>query len=316
MRKVIVFKLFILNFVMIFAQQNPIQNYFIFNQTYINPAYVGTKQWTQIGFNTTHQWIGLEGAPSSQLLSMEGAITSKNGLGFYLLSDRIGAQSQQAFMLNFSHMIKISEKWKLSMGLASGLSYNAIDGTKTVIDTENDPAIPKLKTGALLFDSKTGLFAFSNKTFFGISMANLYTNFITQDFPVGIKENPHLYLTAGHIININDNVYLKPGIIIREDFKSQTNVDVNAFLLFKNIVWFGSSYRFGVISPFNQKIKELKPQNALAMFLNWNVQNTITVGYAYTYSLSKFSQFSGHEIQLSYQLPKKSESQLVSPRYF
>lgn len=316
MKKAIVCKLFILNFMMIFAQQNPIQNYFIFNQTYINPAYVGTKQWTQVGFNTTHQWIGFEGAPRSQLFSMESPITKNNGLGFYLLNDKIGAQSQQSFMINFSHMIKISEKWKLSMGLASGLAYNAIDGTKAIIDADNDPAIPKLKSGTLNFDSKTGLFVYSKKTFLGISIANLYTNNLTSDFPIAIKVNQHLYLTAGHIISINDNFHLKPGVIIREDFKSQTNVDLNAFLLFRNLVWLGSSYRFGVVSPFSQKIKDVRPHNALAILLNWNVQNTFTLGYAYTLSLSKFSQFSGHEIQVSYQLPQKTESQLVSPRYF
>ncbi len=126
----------------VFAQQNPVFNQYIFNPMSINPAYAGTKQWTNINTMFATQWVGLDGSPQTASLSIEGPIMESMGLGVQLISDRIGAQTQQGLFASYAYILKINQKWKLSMGLTAGVSYFTLDGTKLVGETANDPSVP------------------------------------------------------------------------------------------------------------------------------------------------------------------------------
>ena len=99
-----------------FAQQNSVLNQYIFNPMTINPAYAGTKQWTHVNLSYSALWVGFDGAPSTQMLSIEGAPTKSMGLGLQLINDKIGAQNQQGLFGSYSYILKLNEKVNLSMG--------------------------------------------------------------------------------------------------------------------------------------------------------------------------------------------------------
>src|SRR3546814_10745553 len=79
------------------AQQNIQSTQYIFNSMSVNPAYTGYKEewFGQLGLRS--QWVGLDGAPQTGLLSIDGIvdpINKRHGLGVQLISDKLGPQAR------------------------------------------------------------------------------------------------------------------------------------------------------------------------------------------------------------------------------
>lgn len=316
MKTIIPFFLFVLISSGIYAQQNALMNHYIFNQTTINPAYVGTKQWTNLNFTTASQWTGLEGAPFTQVLSLEGAISSRNGLGVQIINDKVGAQYQQSIYGSFSHILKLNEKWNLSFGIAAGLSYFTLDGNK-LNSAEYDPSVPQQRVNTFKFDPKTGVFLYSDRFYAGFSVNDLLGDLIKNKRTNSIDQARHYYLTAGYVFDLGDQFKWKPSFLIREDLRAQSTMDINNFVLYKETFWLGVTYRFGVNSVFNNELDNtLRMRNAIVFMTEWNINKSLLVGYAYTMSTSALSGFSGHEIEIAYTFPKRADTRMRTPRYF
>lgn len=300
-----------------FAQQNTIFNQYIFSPMTINPAYAGTKQWTNI--NTTYgaQWVGLEGAPRSLSVSIEGPVLSTMGLGLQYINDKIGAQTQHSLYGNYSYKLKINHRWNISMGLAMGISYFSLDGTELNSEIYDDPAIPVNHVNSLRFDPKTGIFLYSERFYLGISVTDLLGNLIESDDRLAPKQERHYYLTSGYVFDLGKDFKLKPSFLIREDFAALTNIDLNSYILFKEVFWFGVTYRFGANLITSQSLdNSLRKRDALVFMTEWKISKSLLVGYAYTHSLTALSGFTGHEVNLHYTLPQRIDTRMLSPRYF
>ena len=64
------------------AQHSPLTSQYLFNGLLINPAYAGSRD--ALAANLTHrqQWVGFEGAPVTQILSVHAPVNRrKGGLG-------------------------------------------------------------------------------------------------------------------------------------------------------------------------------------------------------------------------------------------
>jgi type IX secretion system PorP/SprF family membrane protein len=300
-----------------FAQQNSLLNHYIFNHMTLNPAYVGTKQFANINFTSASQWTGLDGAPCTQVLSVEGPISKSNGLGLQLINDKIGAQRQQSIYGSFSHIVRLNEKWRLSMGLSVGASYFTLDGTMLQSDQEYDPSVPKEKVTTFRFDPKTGVFLYSNRFYAGFSISDLLDDILQSNDKLITAQKRHYYLTSGYVFDIGPMIKVKPSFLLREDLKSQSTFDLNTFVLFKEIFWVGCTYRFGAKSLFNEKLDNtLSGKNAVVFLTEWNINKRFIIGYSYTQSLTALSGFSGHEIELAYMFGKKAETRMRTPRFF
>ncbi len=300
-----------------FAQQNTIFNQYIFSPMTINPAYAGTKQWTNI--NTTYgaQWVGLEGAPQSLSVSIEGPVLATMGLGLQYINDRIGAQTQQSLYGSYAYILKINQRWNLSMGLAMGISYFSLDGTKLISENNADPAIPVNSVNSVRFDPKTGLFLYSDRFYLGVSVTDLLGNLIESNDRLAPKQERHYYLTSGYVFDLGKDVKVKPSFLIREDFSALTNIDLNTYFLFKETFWFGVTYRFGASLITSETLdNSLRKRDALVFMTEWNINNSLMIGYAYTHSLTALNGFSGHEVTLNYTPPRRVDARMSTPRYF
>jgi len=300
-----------------FAQQSSVFNQYIFNPMTINPAYAGTKQWTSINSVYSAHWTGLDGAPTTQMISIEGAPVENMGLGLQFINDRIGAQYQQSLYGSYSYILKLNDKVKLSMGLAAGISYFTIDGTKLNSETIDDAAVPLTRENSLRIDPKVGLFLYSDRFYAGLSTTDMLGDLIQAPDGFAVAQSRHYYLTAGYVFDLNEDIKLKPSFLIREDFKALTNFDVSTYFLFKETFWLGATYRFGADLVTSQTLdNSLKSRDALVFMTEWNITKSFVIGYAYTHSLTALSGFSGHEIMVDYTLPRKLDTRMKTPRYF
>lgn len=300
-----------------FAQQDAQFNQYIFNELVINPAYAGTKGVFNVNAIYSNQWTGFTGSPTTQTLSVDGPITDKIGVGLHLINDKIGAENQNGIFGSYSFKVKIGDIFKLSMGIAAGTTNFNIDGNKLITQNPDDPQVPKSMINKFRFDSKAGVFFYSERFFAGFSCSNITANiFKSKDLMVA-NQVRHYYLTSGYVFDIAPKFKFKPSFLIKEDFKAPTNIDINGFLLYNERFWLGASVRTGAkIFTTNDLESALKLRDAVLFMAEYNINDLFRIGYAYTYSISALSDYPGHEFSLGYYFPNKSTTKMRSPRYF
>ena len=73
------------------AQQDAMYTHYMYNTLSVNPAYAGSRGALSITGLHRSQWIGFEGSPITQTLTVHTPVLTKNiGLGMSLINDKIG----------------------------------------------------------------------------------------------------------------------------------------------------------------------------------------------------------------------------------
>jgi type IX secretion system PorP/SprF family membrane protein len=300
-----------------YAQQDAVYNHYMFNELLINPAYAGTKGLLNANAIFATQWTGFSGSPTTQTLSLEGPVSPSIGLGIHFINDKLGAQSTQGLFGSYSYKLKLGEKFKLSMGIAAGMSYFTLDGTKLTSENNDDPAIPKNSVSTVLFDSKAGLFLYSDRFYAGFSVTDMLGDVIKSKDLLVTSQSRHYYLTSGYVFDLGSRLKLKPSFLYKEDFRAPSNIDLSTFLLYNEKIWIGATVRVGAqVFKNNGLDNSLKHRDAIVLMTEWNITDKLRIGYAYTQTLSALKNYSGHEIMAGYYFPVKEPTKMKNPRYF
>ena len=73
------------------SQQDAQYNLYQFNQLLINPAYAGARDILSAIVLSRQQWVGIDGAPKTNCLSLHGPVINKNiGVGLTITNDEMG----------------------------------------------------------------------------------------------------------------------------------------------------------------------------------------------------------------------------------
>lgn len=307
------------------AQQDSQFTQYIFNTIHINPAYTGYKKDLYIQAFYRAQWTGVKGAPTTISIAVDGAIDEGNtGLGFIASNDKIGAQSNLSAYANYAYKIQLGydENSKLSFGLAAGLTQLGLDGSKLNSIDPDDELIYIDMQNRTLPDARVGIYYANEKYFAGLSASNLIASWSAKNnnnkliVPV---PQPHLFLTAGALIPITYGWDLKPVILLKDDVKGPTSLDVNAFLLIKEKVWIGGFYRTTVPLYSKKHLqKDLTKKNALGMMLELFATDNLRVGYSYDYSLNKlqYYNYGSHEFSVGINFGPKNMQKIRSVKCY
>ncbi|GAB3541487.1 type IX secretion system membrane protein PorP/SprF [Pontibacter brevis] len=299
-----------------FAQQAPQYSQYIFNELVINPAYAGSKQILNINTTYRNQWTGFEGAPTTQTVSIDGPTNTKSlGWGLHLLNDEIGVQRQTAVYANASTRIELDRFSTLSLGVAAGASQYVLDGTRLdpgSMSEVPDVAIPQGRVSQVLPDLKVGVFFNTERYYAGLSAASLIP-FKDSSTEIATPRR-HYFLSTGYLFDLDRNIRLKPSILIKEDFRSPTSVDLNSFLLLYSRLWLGASYRTALPMFTKQAMKQLDKRNAVALMAQVYATPKFRVGYSYDISLSAIRNYGSHEVSLGYTFLQKKYGRILTPR--
>jgi type IX secretion system PorP/SprF family membrane protein len=294
------------------AQQNPQYSQYIFNSMSINPAYTGSKNVLNLNAFHRSQWTGIEGAPATQTLNIDGiAANNKLGVGLGLTRDKIGAQSMFSVYANIAVKLQVSESGIFSLGLAPGLVQHTIDGNELGIN--DDPSIPSGKDTSIKPDVKVGAYYHNERFYAGLSASDLLQFKDMQ----AIEPERHYYFTTGYVFDMGSSLKLKPSILIKEDFKAPSNVDLNAFVLLADKLWLGSSYRTSM-NLFNSKtdLENTKKRTAVALIAELQISKSLRLGYSYDKMLNDLKGFNTHEVSVGYYFFKKQGTRIITPQYF
>lgn len=296
------------------AQQDPQYSQYLFNGVVINPAYAGSRENINLNALYRKQWVNVNGSPSSQTISLDVPLYNNHmGVGMYAYNDEIGAQYQKGVFAAFAYRIKVSPKGRLALGVSAGINQMGLDGRKLNTDQPNDPAIAAARVSKTKPDAQAGLYFNTNKFFAGISVSNIIVN-RPNEHQI-IPERRHFYIASGFVKTISESFKIRPSFLIKEDFKAPTNADLSAFIIFKDFIWLGSSYRTRIFKKGNIQ-ENIHARDAVVLMVQLFPIENLRIGYGYDISLGDFEKYATHEFSLGYNIYGKKNNKMLTPRYF
>lgn len=286
-----------------FAQQDAQYTQYMYNTININPAYAGSRGVMSIfGLHRT-QWVGLDGAPTTNAFSINTPINNSNlGLGVSFVNDKIGPTSDNTISADLSYTIQTSEEFKLSFGIkASGNLFN-LDVNRLNPADANDPNLQN-------FDNEfspnfgAGIYLHSDKMYFGLSVPNFLQDSKYNDNEVAVfQERMNFYAIGGYVFDISPSVKFKPAFLTKVVTGSPLQVDASANFLFFDKLMLGAAYRWDA---------------AMSALAGFQVTDGLFIGYSYDRETTQLRNYNSgsHEVFLRFELFNKV-SKLVSPRFF
>ena len=96
-----------------FAQQLPESNLYSFNKYGINPAYTGFNQCLEAYGSRLSQWVGIDGAPTTNYFSVHTGLNENMGLGAGIVYDKATYISRFSGKLSYAYRVKLGEDHNL-----------------------------------------------------------------------------------------------------------------------------------------------------------------------------------------------------------
>jgi type IX secretion system PorP/SprF family membrane protein len=274
----------------------------MYNTPLVNPAYAGSRETITAFLLHRNQWVGLEGAPVTNNFSINMPVGDSNfGVGLNFVNDEIGPVSENEISADLAYFIQVSENYKLSLGLKGTANLFQLDVNKLRIFDPSDPQFQNVDT-EFSPNVGAGLYLFSDKTYFGLSIPNFFESYRYNDNNVEItKEKMHFYFIAGHVFTISPNIDFKPAVLSKIVEGAPLQADVTANFLFFDKLTLGAAYRWDA------------SVSALAGF---QISDSWFIGYGYDLETTKLSNYNSgsHEIFLRYEFFNRSR--VSAPRFF
>lgn len=286
-----------------FAQQLPQFTQYMFNTISINPAYAGSRETLSVVGLHRSQWVGLEGGPQTQTLSVHAPLKNeKVGLGLSVINDQLGFENFQYVYADFSYTIKTGTKSELAFGLKGGVTAYNLDADYQQSQSA-DPLIFGFQD-RLDFNVGAGVYWHSDRWYMGLSAPRILNNDYSGDGQFEALERVSYYFTGGYVFDLSENIKLKPSALVKATNGAPLSFDVSANFLFNEKFWIGGGYRIN------------EQTSAIGGIFDFQVARQFRVGYAYEYELSELRNFNSgtHEVLLIFELWKSRR--IKSPRYF
>ncbi len=281
-----------------FSQQLPQFTQYMYNTVSINPAYAGSRDGFSITALNRNQWVGVDGAPVTQTLSINSPLRNdKIGLGLSVINDKIGDENTTFVYGDFSYRVDLSADVSLRLGLKAGAYYYGLDdptiGTDPFFADDFNRWTPNFGAGAYLS---------AQNWYVGLSAPKLINKDNNELDEFRALEQVHYYLTAGYVFDLSDNLKLRPSTLVKATQGAPLSVDMTATAILNEKFYLGANYRI---------------DDAIGAFLDVQLFLGFRAGYAYEYSISDIQPYTSgsHEFILIYEFRFKN-TRYKSPRFF
>jgi len=294
MKKIVLSIFTILCFTVVgFSQQLPLYSQYMFNRLLLNPGVTGSAENIEIRLTARQQWVGIEKAPSTQIIS--GHLRLKNqtmGVGGVIFADRFGPESRIGIQGNYSYILPVfNEEAHLAFGLSFQVFQYQMDYSNFTSLDADDPILMYNKESAWIPESDFGLYLYGENYFAGIS-ANQMIELPVKIGGESIEMNSllrHYHLLGGYNFAINGDFSLEPSTLLKGTFKSPFQADINLKGIYRKDYWLAFSYRTSgdVITMLGLTYKDF------------------VFGFAYDLVTSKLSSYQSgtFELMLGYDIP-------------
>ncbi len=287
-----------------YSQQDPMYTQYMFNTLSVNPAYAGSKDAVSVLGLFRTQWVGLEGAPTTQTLTIHTPWYKKNmGFGLSILNDKIGATNQTQFFVDYSYRIFLGDYSKLQFGLKAGVSLFSSTLSPLTNRDPGDPTVFDYK-GRFLPNVGVGIFYFGEKGYMGLSMPKLLKNYVkgVNDKEVG-QVKRHLFFIGGYVFDVSNDVKFKPSFMVRMVSGAPVSVDLTGMFYFYEKLGLGLAMR---------------REDSFSGLINYYFSPEFYLGYSYDFTRTELRHYNNgtHEIFIGYDFYLTNRNKIFSPRFF
>ena len=285
-----------------FAQQDAQFTQYMYNTINVNPAYAGSRGVMSIfGLHRT-QWVGLDGAPVTNALSLNTPINNSNiGIGLSAINDRIGPTVESTLSVDVSYTVKTSETYKLSFGVKGTGNFFNLDASKLNPLVNTDPSL--VNYNKFSPNVGAGVYLHSNKSYIGVSVPNfIQSNRYDSENVAIFKERINYYFIAGRVFDLNPNIKFKPALLTKLVTGSPLQVDLSGNFMFYEKFVIGAAYRWDA---------------AVSALAGFQITDGLYIGYGYDMETTKLKKYNSgsHEVFLRFEL-FNNYNKIVSPRFF
>jgi type IX secretion system PorP/SprF family membrane protein len=292
------------------GQQMPVYSQYTFNGFLLNPAVAGSEGYTAINMTSREQWVGIDGAPSTNCISIQTRIMKRNfietnssikkrylrplrsgkvGLGAYIYRDHIGLSDQTGIQLTYAYHISRATS-QFSMGLTLSVFQYKLNTSEMKLPDATDKLIDNEPMSMVIPDASVGVYYTNQGMFVGFSAFNLtqasvmFGNYSNNQFRLKRQYN----LIGGFKYDLNTIYTLEPSVYFKVSEQWRPQSDVMLKLICDRKFWIGLGYRYG---------------NTLIGTVGIKV-NKFFVGYSYDYSATSLSYYSygTHELMVALKL--------------
>ena len=292
------------------AQQDAQYTQYMYNTMSVNPAYAGSRDVLSGILLHRSQWVGLEGAPRTQTISLHSPLGASNkvGLGVSIINDHIGPTQETYFDIDFSYNINTSDVGQLFFGLKAGGHLLDVDYTKLNNYNPSDPLLQSNIENKFSPNVGLGLYyRHDDRWYLGLSAPNLletehFGNNDNQQASVA-RERINLYFIGGYVFDLTSTVKFKPAFLLKAVSGAPLAADVTANFLFNEKFTLGAAYRWDA---------------AFSGLLGYQLSDQIMLGFAYdreTTELGK-TQFNNGSFEVFLRFELSQLEKILSPRFF
>jgi type IX secretion system PorP/SprF family membrane protein len=304
------------------GQQIPLFSQYMFHDIALNPATAGNKKyWSAKAFNR-NQWLGIDGAPVTQVVSAQGPLKYvPMALGGSIYNDMIGPMRQTGINMVYSYWIRLNRTTRIAGGISGGLFQYQFDPDKMITHEPDDAAVIQAGEGGMFVpDASFGLFLYNPRFYIGISTNHLFE----FDLKLGELERAtighlsrHYYLNMGYNITFKhaNQFEIEPSVLAKYVIGSPLSLDGTLKFYYKDAFWWGGTYRSDVnYDPKNEYWVDGKyqTQDAIVAMAGFRVTPKIYVGYAYEMTTTALASYSdgSHEIMVGMDMFKEKREKL------
>lgn len=304
MKKILLIILFCFTIAYTGYSQNDISvSHYVYNELSFNPAAIGTSGDIKATLIGRQQWIGFEGAPSTQFINGSTYLEKLyGGVGLSLIHDKVGYESTINFKAMYCYPVELQTGLGLNLGLGVGFVNKSINGNKLKVEDETDPYAFQNKVSSFKPDFNFGA-ELNSTDGYAVGIASTHLDRGVKGS--SLSKNPrHYYLYGKYKFDINDEFFLVPYVLVKSTWYT-TQLDINALVCYNKMLWGGLSYR---------------TSSSVVFLVSYQISKEVKAGYSYDYTIGKIRTYGGgsHEIMISTSFGgfNKSRETPKTPRLF
>lgn len=301
------------------AQQEEQFTQFMYYKQGINPGYAGSDEALTVTALARNQWLGLDGAPQTQLISVVAPVLNQRiGVGANILRQSIGVTDLYTLDGLYTYRLKVPRGF-LGIGIQASVRMLRVDfsnlrGTQSIAQ---DQAVPDGIQSKFVPNFGTGLYYQTRSFYLGFSIPRLLTTNIdlSNDGDVIAREVTHAYLMAGGVISLGEQLALQPQVLLKYVKGAPFDGDVNLNLLIADKFSTGVSYRIG-----GSKASGIG--EAISVLLGIQLSKNILFGISYDATVSELRKYNSGTIEGMFRYTlgggggEEETEEVENPRYF
>ena len=303
----------------IHGQQLPQYAQYTFNNYLLNPAISGIENYIDVKAGNRSQWVGLEGAPVTNFLSLHAplgkafvngnansfsgsgnnpmdrsfvsayrAAEPHHGIGFHVVTDETGPNSRYDIDATYAYHLGLTPTLNLAVGVAAGISNLSLNTSELVLTDVSDELPGTIDASKFKPDLGLGIWLYGPHFFAGVSgmqLLNYEFSSFNEMYTGKGSAQPHYFATAGYKIFLSDNIAAIPSELLTRVSSFPLFWDANLRLGFQDKFWVAGSYR---------------KDDSFSAQLGLNISHLFNLGYAYDFTTSNLNTVSNgtHELVL------------------